>query len=493
MSTIDRRQELYDSVSFEADAKVPFRDKLCMGLTAVSTNGPWVIFGYFLMYFYTDVLGMSGVVAGSLMAFARTFDAVTDLIMGWAIDHFNLKWGKYRSWVLFSIPTQFILFVMIFIALPDTTSTLQMVIACIGYGCFGAIGSTLCFIPTNCQITNMAKSQGERASIAAFRGVSKNVNKLFLVACYLPIVAFLGGGSEKRGFLLSAILFEGIYVSFVFWNFVMSRKYELNADGTYRAHLRNIDMSTGQETKVGFLVQAKELLKNRPAMIVVVSTMVLYVLDGVRSGATVYLYNNYFQRPELASIGLFFNAGCAILGSVCIQYLIRLFKDSNRAYLATMIIDAAMYLVWFGIILAVGRERSGELMGVGQPLFILYALCGFLQGAHLVFPDIMLPMAVDYGQWKFGHNQAGFIFACYGFCLTIGGSWGSALLGGLLDAIGYSANAVLSETTLRNLLIIGVALPALLTLVQVAVQGFLGMDDKIHDQYVREVAEREVH
>ena len=175
-----------------------------------------------------------------------------------------MKWGKYRSWVLFSIPTQFILFVMIFIALPDTTSTLQMVIACIGYGCFGAIGSTLCFIPTNCQITNMAKSQGERASIAAFRGVSKNVNKLFLVACYLPIVAFLGGGSEKRGFLLSAILFEGIYVSFVFWNFVMSRKYELNADGTYRAHLRNIDMSTGQETKVGFWYRPRSFLKTGP-------------------------------------------------------------------------------------------------------------------------------------------------------------------------------------------------------------------------------------
>ncbi|SCH74839.1 Inner membrane symporter yihP [uncultured Oscillibacter sp.] len=492
MNTTDRRQAKFDAVRFDADAKVRLRDKWCMGLVAVSTNGPWVIFSYFLMYFYTDILGMAGTVAGSLMAFARVFDAITDLIMGWAIDHFNLKWGKYRSWVLFSIPTQFVLFIMIFIALPDTTSVAQKVIAYIGYGCFGAIGSTLCFIPTNCQVTNMAKSQTERASIAGIRGVAKNVNKLFIVACYLPIVTFFGGGNEKLGFLISAIVFEGVYISFVIWDFVMSKKYELNADGTYRTHLRNIDVSTGKEIeKISFLQQIKELVRNRPAMVVVVATFILYILDGVRSGATVYLYNNYFERPELASIGLFFNAGCAILGSLCIKWLIKFFKDSNRAYIATMIIDAVMYLVWFGLILVIGRERSGELMGVGQPLFILYALCGFLQGAHLVFPDVMLPMAVDYGQWKFGHNQAGFIFSCYGFCLTIGGALGSALLGILLDAIGYVADTVMAESVLRNLLIVGVALPAILTLVQAVVQAFMGLNDKTHDQYVKEVAARE--
>ena len=53
MNTTDRRQAKFDAVRFDADAKVRLRDKWCMGLVAVSTNGPWVIFSYFLMYFYT--------------------------------------------------------------------------------------------------------------------------------------------------------------------------------------------------------------------------------------------------------------------------------------------------------------------------------------------------------------------------------------------------------------------------------------------------------
>lgn len=483
-----KRKATYDAVSFEPNARVPLKDKWCLGFTGLATNGPWVIFGFFLTYFYTDVLGMSGVVAGSLMMFARVFDAITDLIIGWCIDHFNFKWGKYRSWVLFSIPLQFILFILVFTALPDTTSPLQMVIAWIGYGFYGSIGSTLCFIPMNCQVTNTARNQTERASIAAIKGFTKNAGKLIVVACFLPLVNLFGGGSLSRGYFIAAIMFSAIYVLPVIWTFVASRKYELNADGSYREHLRDIQAEKGE--KVGFAQQVKELVRNRPAMVTVVSTFILYILDGLRSGTTVYLYNYYFERPELASISLFFNAGCAIVGSFCIRYFIRWFKDSNRAYIIVMLSGAGMYLLWFASILIVGRERAGELMGVGQPLFILYALCGFMQGAHLVFPDVMLPQAVDYGQWKYNRNQAGFIFACYGFCLTIGGALGSGLLGFLLDGIGYSAGSAMAEKVLMGLLIIGVAVPAGLTILQAIIQSFTGFNDKKHAECVKEIAER---
>ena len=123
-------------------------------------------------------------------------------------------------------------------------------------------------------------------------------------------------------------------------------------------------------------------------------------------------------------------------------------------------------------------------------MFILYALCGFLQGAHLVFPDVVLPLAVDYGMWKYHRNQAGFIFSCYGFCLTIGGAIGSGFLGIMLDMIGYKKDILLSETLLRNLLIIGVLVPVILTVIQAIIQCFVGIDDKKHAQYVAEIAAR---
>lgn len=488
MVNLKKRTEKFDAVSFAPDAKVPFRDKLCFGFTGMATNGPWVIFGYYLTYFYTDVLGMKGTMAAAIMMFARVFDAFTDLMIGWCIDRFNLKWGKYRSWVRFSIPLLFVLFILCFTGLPDSTSTGQLIIAWIGYGTYGAIGSTLCFIPMNCMVTNAARNQEERASIAGWKGIIKNVSKLIVIAAFLPIVHFFGGDNEKLGFFWAAVLFSIIYVIPIIWVYIAGEKYELNADGSYREHLRDLKVEHGE--KVSLKTQFVDLLKNRPAMITVVSTFLLYILDGVRSGTTVYLYNNYFEQPELSSIALFFNCGIAIIGALCIKYLIKLFRDSNRAYIITMFGSAAMYLIWYIIIVAVGRERAGQLMGLGQPLFILYALCGFLQGAHLVFPDVVLPMAVDYGLWKYRRNQAGFVFACYGFCLTIGGAIGSGFLGIMLDKIGYSADVALAEPVLKNLLIVGVLVPVILTVVQAVIQCFVGISDKKHAQYVKEIAER---
>ena len=487
MSISAAKQAKYDKVSFEPDAKVPLADKWCLGFTAFATGVPWVLFSYFLVYFYTDVIGMSGTMAGSLMMFARVFDAFTDLMIGWAIDRFNLRWGKFRSWLLFSVPIQFVLFLMVWTALPDTTSTLQMVIACIGYGCYGAIGSTLCFIPMNCITTNVAKNQDERASIVGLKGLTKNAGTLFAVASFMPMVAFFGGGGQ--GYFIVALIFGVLTTAPVAWCFIMSKKYELNADGTYREHLREKKTETGE--RISLLQQAKDLVHNRPAMVTVVSTFLLYIMDAIRTGTVVYLYDYYFERPELSSIALFFNIGVAVLGALAFRYIIRLFKDSNRAYIAVMVMNAAMNLIYFGVIFTVGRETAGQLMGIGQPLFIFYALCGFMQGCQSVFPDIMMPQAVDYGMWKYGRSQAGFVFSGYGFCLTIGGALGSGVLGFMLDGIGYSGTAaVQSASTISMFPVIGLVVPAVMILVAALIQKFYGFSDKKHAQCIEEIAER---
>ena len=49
---------------------------------AYSFQVSWVIFGYYLVYFYTDVVGLSATVAGTIMLVARFADCFTDLWVG---------------------------------------------------------------------------------------------------------------------------------------------------------------------------------------------------------------------------------------------------------------------------------------------------------------------------------------------------------------------------------------------------------------------------
>lgn len=60
-------------------AKVPWYDKIIHSMYgACSFQVSWAIFGYYLVYFYTDVVGLSATVAGMIMLAARFADCFTD-------------------------------------------------------------------------------------------------------------------------------------------------------------------------------------------------------------------------------------------------------------------------------------------------------------------------------------------------------------------------------------------------------------------------------
>ena len=51
-------------------------------------------------YFYTNVVGMSAAVVGTILLLSRVFDGFSDAIMGVIVDRTKSKYGKARVWVL---------------------------------------------------------------------------------------------------------------------------------------------------------------------------------------------------------------------------------------------------------------------------------------------------------------------------------------------------------------------------------------------------------
>ena len=55
----------------------------------------------YLLYFYTDVLGISAAAAAGVFLVARLVDAVTDPLMGAIAERTRTRWGRLRPYLLF--------------------------------------------------------------------------------------------------------------------------------------------------------------------------------------------------------------------------------------------------------------------------------------------------------------------------------------------------------------------------------------------------------
>ena len=68
----------------------------------------WSGVGLYLLYFYTDVVGISPLLAGWIYALGIGWDAITDPYMGYIAERTRTRMGSYRPYILFgSIPLAF--------------------------------------------------------------------------------------------------------------------------------------------------------------------------------------------------------------------------------------------------------------------------------------------------------------------------------------------------------------------------------------------------
>ncbi|HRI09240.1 MAG TPA: MFS transporter, partial [Nannocystaceae bacterium] len=56
----------------------------------------------FVLFFFSQVLGLDGWLVGAVMGVALVIDAVTDPLMGWWSDGFRHRWGRRHPFLLAS-------------------------------------------------------------------------------------------------------------------------------------------------------------------------------------------------------------------------------------------------------------------------------------------------------------------------------------------------------------------------------------------------------
>ena len=103
-----------DIISRNLDRHIPFRTKLGYALGGTGDAIAYDFIGSFLLFFLTDLAGISPAIAGTIIGIAVLWDAITDPVIGMLSDRCKSKYGKKRPFLLFSAIPLAIIMMMLF-------------------------------------------------------------------------------------------------------------------------------------------------------------------------------------------------------------------------------------------------------------------------------------------------------------------------------------------------------------------------------------------
>ncbi len=169
---------------------VSVREKIGYALGDGAANIAWRGVSTFLLFFYTDVFGITPATAGLLLLIARSSDGISDVLMGIVGDRTNTKYGKFRPWVLWTaIPLAVILSLLF--TTPDLGQTGKVIYAYSTYIIFTLV-YTANNIPYGALMAVMTGDNNERTSIGSYRMVGAFTGGMIVQGALLFLVAYFG-------------------------------------------------------------------------------------------------------------------------------------------------------------------------------------------------------------------------------------------------------------------------------------------------------------
>lgn len=146
-------------------ALIGFKEKLAYAAGDMGSALYFKPLSFFLMFFYTDVFGITAGQVVVMFIFTRTW--MNDPLMGIVADRTNSQDGRFRPWLRWMIIPLAISGIAVF-SVPDLSETGKLVYAYITYTLVGMTYTTI-NIPYGALMGVMSPCSDERTTLSSFR------------------------------------------------------------------------------------------------------------------------------------------------------------------------------------------------------------------------------------------------------------------------------------------------------------------------------------
>jgi len=391
----------------------------------------FTVVSFYLLKFYTDIAGLSALVAGNILLLARLVDSLDAPLWGIAFEKVHSKWGKSRPWFLW-LCVPFALSGILTFATPNLSDANKAIYAAATYILCSVLYTGI-NTPVTAILSALTGDPRQRVVLTTFRMVGSKAGVLIVNATLLPCIAWFGRGDDKLGIMRTIPI------------------YAAGSVFLYLIAFRNLrERIPAAASRVSIRESFSAISGNWPWIIIVSSSLLFWIAFIARISTVPYFFEYVWHRGDLVPLANGLDV-VSLAAIVFLPWLCR--RTSKRNVWAWGLAGAAgsQCLLYAGI-----EAHSQTLLFTGWIIGILTS------GMAMAMPFSLLADSVDYGEWKTGVRAAGLLTAIgAAFCLKVGSGLGGALPAWILAATDYHANVAQSSHAIAGIMFAFVWLPAI--------------------------------
>ncbi len=433
----------------------------------------------YLNVYYTDVLKLTSVWGGIFLTvfpiISKVVDAITNLVMGYLIDHTHTVQGKARPWLLLSAPLLTISGILLF-AVPSASTTVQAVWVMLSYNLFYSFAYTIFNMSHNLMVPLSTRDTTERGGLSVFNQIATIMMSGILVALIFPMVIMpvIGVDKNKWIMLMSVLSIMALPLTLLEYYFTKERVTE--------------ETQEDANDSVSFKTQLKAIFTDKYMIIIYVYFLIYTFGSSIKNMSLVYFcnyvlgtYNDGKTQTLLSVIG-----GIPMgIGIFAVWPIAKKIGKRNATLAGFILYSIGSAICWM-------FSKNLTVMLIGQFIKNIGGLpCAYVFMA--LFADVL-----DHLEWKTGFRSDGTAMSIYNIIAVTMIGVCQGVFNGMLSHAGYIAPelvngqtvAAIQPETVQSVITFGfVGLEAVTGIVMAILLSFLNVEKGL-DKKQQEIKER---
>jgi len=441
-------------------SKLSVKEKIGYSLGDTASHFVWDMVGFWLLFFYTDVYGISAAAAGTIMLVARFWDMAIDPVIGVISDRTNTRWGKFRPYILFGAVPYAILAILTFTT-PNFGETGKIIYAGATYvllmTAYAAIN-----LPYSALGAVMTGDTYERAGLNTYRFIAGFTGQFIVTGLALTLAEFFGGGDKAKGFQYTVFLFAGLSLIFFYITFKTTKER----------------VQPPKEQVNSLKEDVQNLFQNKAWIILALVGIISFIMFAMQNAAIAYYFKYYLGRENNVQL---FN----VIGTVALIVALPLSKPlakrfgNKNVFIGSSLISGLFFMLIY-------------IAGVNDLItiyvFNIIAKMAYAPAVPLLWT--MIADSADYGEWTTGRRATGLYFSAAVFAQKAGWGIGAAIAGWILAASSFVPNVVQNDTAITGIKLLVSVIPGILYMSCALFMIFYKIDTKTTTLMKKELDER---